>query len=658
MVDESTYDSLGKLTEEMYLSLAKYQKVQMQDQIIEYHSFAEQKIANIVEDMELCKSGEILEECKKKMHIMYDDFCYMKNDINSKYKIYLRGCGNAGKSTLLNALLSLDEETGSRMGRLPMTFIVDVYTDELSTDEAEVRTISRDGQGKYSKTKRAKAIQMEDEEERKFFASKEKCKIEIEKRCEGVFLEQEREDIEREVYLSKLFKTSIREIKWGIGENNFFHNCILIDTPGLSQELRFTNVIEDVKNYEVDGIIWVISSQALEKQEVIDAYQKEMQEMQEIYDRKKIVAVINMYGEGSDYFYGSRLWKRVEKKARKTYCGQFGFNDVICVNAKLAYEGNLKNCQEDIEKSNIAELRKIINEMFVEKSTETYYSDKVDKIDGFLSNLYKESAIFKGRLQEKLEEYDDKHNKIINQVNACNNLVREARDTLVKRHLIDIKRRITNNSECVQTLSSRNPNERNRYVRNNIVCLDNVQRDITKMLEENAKKVHDRFCDLQVRSIISGFKTTDYAVRHFKNNTTAIAIRSKDNVPSFQYKMSGWDITSDVIKELFGNNDITRAIGGFFEGIRNAIKSPQDRLYDSVKKELIQWSKQLNLTEIISEYENVCMKTLDESMKQACGDYEEISELIQKINTFNSDKPQMTWKKIGLNNLIGELLDE
>ena len=45
MVDETIYTSLGKLTEEMYLSLAKTQSSQMQDQLVAYHSFAEEKIS-------------------------------------------------------------------------------------------------------------------------------------------------------------------------------------------------------------------------------------------------------------------------------------------------------------------------------------------------------------------------------------------------------------------------------------------------------------------------------------------------------------------------------------------------------------------------------------------------------------------------------------
>ncbi len=658
MVDETIYASLGKLTEEMYLSLAKTQSSQMQDQLVAYHSFAEKKIAEIIKEMGECCAGEMMNEYKKKLQILHDDFCYMKNDINNKYKIYLRGCGKAGKSTLLNALLSLDESIGSRMGRLPMTFIVDMYTEELSTQEAEVRTIEADGNGKYTKMDRAKAIQMEDEEERLFSLSKEKCRVEIEKKCKKVFLQQEREDIERDIYQKGLLKTSIREIKWGIGKNNFFRNCVLIDTPGLSQELRFTNVIEDVKNYEVDGIIWVISSESLAKQEVIDAYKEEMKEMQAIYEGRKIIAVINMYGSGEDYTYGSRMWNRIEKRAKKIYCDTYGFDKLICVNAKLAYDGNIKGNEEDIQKSNISELRKIINEMFVERSTETYHYDKLNKIDSFLTNLYKETKQMEIELRKKQKDYEDKENKIKNQEIACENLVKEDREKILRKHFIEIRGKINRDSEIVQNLGQWSEAAVNTYLANEIVNTEELRKNLNEMLQNSSSKVYSRFQEQQIHSIISGFKTEQYALQYFeKSNTSLVLNTEEEKKPEPMYKINGWDITRNIITNIFGKNIATRFISGILEGFRNAIKSPQDRLYESIKESLEKWAQQWNLSETITNYAKLCRKTLDKSMEQTCCCYDDIELLLLQLSKFNSEKPQMEWEKVGLEELLGGCLE-
>lgn len=653
MDTDAVYSSLGKLTEEMYMSLAKEQSSRMQEQLLKYHSVAGDKISRMVREIGRCSSGEILSEYRKKFQILYDDFSFMKNDINSKYKIYLRGCGNAGKSTLLNALLSLKEEEGSRMSRLPKTFIVDIYTDELNTYEAQVRTIGTDGKGEYKKVTRSEAIAMEDDEERLFSESKEKCRAEIEEKCINVHLEQEREDIERDVYLNGLIKTSIREIKWGIGTNRFFHNCMLIDTPGLSQELRFTNVIEDVKSYEVDGIIWVISSESLAKQEVIDAYQKEMKEMQEIYDGRRVIAVVNMYGTGSDYEYGSSIWKRYEKKARKIYCDKFGFDDLICVNAKLAYDGSVNGDQEAVDKSNISELRKVINEMFVERSTETYHYDKLAKIDNFLSNLYRETARAEREIEKQKLDYDDKKNKIENQVIACKNLFAEDRDMILKKHLTEIRSRIAKNKDAIQVLDQRSETEKNRFVSQEIVHSDELQADLQRMMDNSGSKIYSRFRDQQRRSIISGFKTEEYVVKHFEKAQSNLKLIGTSSGSSFQYKMSGWEVASSVFEGIFGHNDVTKAIRGILTFVKNIIKNPQDRLYENIKRDLIRWAEQADISETIDAYERICMDTLNSSMRQTCGEYSDVKGLLPKIHSFNMDKPHMTWKKVGLDELLG-----
>ena len=114
------------------------------------------------------------------------------------------------------------------------------------------------------------------------------------------------------MYKKHLIKTKIREIKWGIGRNDFFHNCVLIDTPGLSQELRFTNVIEDVKNYEVDGIIWVISSGTLAKKEGVDAYKEALKFVTDriknhCESRGGYYMLVPAYANLADIFFGNMV---------------------------------------------------------------------------------------------------------------------------------------------------------------------------------------------------------------------------------------------------------------------------------------------------------------------------------------------------------------
>lgn len=653
MEDEALYESLGKLTEEMYFGLAKTQSAQMQDQLVRYHSLAEQKISVLLDGMSRCSAGEVVCGQQKKIRIFRDDFSKMKQDINNKYKVYIRGCGNAGKSTLLNALLSLDEGTGSRMGRLPMTFIIDTYTDELSSGEAEIRFIERDGTSRYERVKRQRAIRTEDEEEKRFSESVKKCRELIAERTRKVFLESEREDIETDIYKKYLYRTKIREIQWGIGRNNFFHNCILIDTPGLSQELRFTNVLEDVRNYEVDGIIWVISSETLAKQEVTDSYQKEFQEMKPIYEGKKAIAVINMYGSTSDYQYGSRLWKRVEKKARKIYCGADGFDDLICVNAKMAYDGNINGDQQLLEESNISELRKKINELFTERSSESYHYAKLDKIDDFLDKLYREVEQYKKEIKRFVKKYKEKEKKITAQASACENMVEDQKRKTVSRYLADIRNRIEMNADRIERLDLESPEDQRYFLNEEIVRTGQLEWELRDVLTSCSQLIYERFREQQVNSIISGFKTKKFAYQAFSQANAGLDLEQNRLRIEVRLNNSTLDEIGEALTDIFGTNVFTIVAQSFLRQIKNMIKSPQERVYENISSSIRQAAGKIDLSEEIRLYQECCMETLDKSMEQTCGEYSDMETLISDMKKFLKDKPHMTWDKVGLQELLG-----
>lgn len=653
MVQEEVYESLGRLTEEMFLAFAKAQSAQMQDQLMRYHSIAESKISKLLRAMDGCRAGEAVLSQQRKIQIFRDDFKYMKHDINSKYKIYIRGCGKAGKSTLLNALLSLDEHVGSRMGRSPKTFIVDIYTDELSVDEAQVRLIGTDGAGELKNVTRTQATAMENEEEAAFFRSRKQCQKLIREQIAHVYLEQEREDLKTDIYKQHLLRTKIREIKWGIGRNDFFHNCILIDTPGLSQELRFTNVIEDVKNYEVDGIIWVISSETLAKQEVIDAYQKEFQEMKEIYDGKKVVAVINVYGTTSDFQYGSRIWKRVEKKARQIYCGNYGFDDLICVNAQMAYDGNVLGDQVLLEQSNISSLRKKINEMFVQRSPESCHYDNLDKIESFLDSLYREIEKYQEALEQWTAQYEDKSRKIVNQSGACKHLADEQIQRVIRRHMAEIKSRIEANLERVEHLGEEPADIRNRFINKEIVKTDLLNQDLNEAVTHSRKLIYSRFQEQQRKSILSSYKTEQFACKAFEKVNGSFTMQQHVLHTDFGIKPGSMEELGRRIVSFFGENDFTKAAQGVLRWVNRIVQPPQKRLLKSISESLKKAADSIDLSQEIRIYEEKCMETLNQSMEQACGSYEDVVKLKADMKSFLSGKPHMEWEKIDLQQLMG-----
>lgn len=647
MNEDELYESLGKMTEEVYLGLAKAQRSALLDQLIDFHVKEHKKITELIFKMEKCRSGEMLEKQQRMLQILCDDFSNLKNDIGSKCKIYIRGCGNAGKSTLLNALLSIDENTGSRMGRLPVTFTIDTFTDELDLNVAEVRTIDTKGKSKWSCVKRDVAISMEQDEEKRFSESKQACAQIIAEKVKNVYLEEVCKDIEMDVYKQNLMRTTIREIRWGIGKNDFFHNCVLIDTPGLSQELRFTNVIDDIKEYEVDGIVWVISSHTLSKAEVINAYQAEFKELEKVYAGKKVIAVINMYGTGEEYTYGSELWKRVKQRAEAIYCGKYGFSEVICVNAKLAYDGNLEQNQRKIDESNISELRKKINEMFIERASETYHLSKQEKIETFLDNLYQEVRQDGKELERKIKQYDDKRNKIMNLESSCSGMLKNELSRIASQHMADVRSNIESNLSRINNLENESYSTRTFFLEKTVVNKEQLEKRFHKAIKSCEDTVYQRFKEQQVQSIVSDFKTMEYAMESFQKlagNMNEIKNKKQINIDVSK------GAVIEIVEDIFGNKSI---VTGVIRGIRDAFNPPKDRIYKSIKKSIDNWIYGISIDDEIEEYAKKCYETLEKSMEMTCGNYTDICNLFFSMQEFMEEKPHLQWEEVGLFDVLG-----
>ena len=216
----------------------------------------------------------------------------------------------------------------------------------------------------------------------------------------------------------------------------------MVDTPGLSQELRLTNTLEEIKNYEVDGVIWVISSTRITKLDDIKMYEEEFAEFKNVYNGKKVIGVVNMCGTGSEFEYNSKDWKKVKTAAESIYCKKYGFNNIIVVNAKLAYDGNLLHDLDMIEKSNINELRKKINEMFIEKTSEEHFTGKLKKIDLFVDKFIREIEAGCHNLEKAVDEYQEKKDRILNQRTNSERRLRDELKLILNNHMKLVNNRI------------------------------------------------------------------------------------------------------------------------------------------------------------------------------------------------------------------------
>lgn len=673
-MDEKLCRRLGKMTEEMYLKLERVQKDCYHEQLQQNLEQVEQPMKELLEAYQIDNRGRILEEQSRRLQMFYSEYQALYQEIGSKFKICIRGCGKAGKSTLLNALLQVDDETGSKIGRNPCTFTIDTFTDELGAQEAIVRAADEKGALYNRKMSRREAKRLEEAEETAFNASKKRCQELLLQKLENVFLPEEQRDIIKDVYENNLLKTSIREIKWGIGKNDFLHNCLIMDTPGLSQELRFTNVLQDVRHYEVDGILLVISTENMKTPTVQKIYQEELKEFSDIYRNKKVIMVINNID--TEITYDSRAWKRCEREAVALFGSEIA--DMVCVNSRLAYEGNLEHNAAKIEQSNIAELRSRINQCFVEKNSEEYLNGRMARIQSFargFCRMMEENREELARVQQRYEEIS----LLIQEQGAATKEKFNREQRQITEHYKSVcKQRIEANASYVEKVHTLPRSEWEEFIKTKILQNDNIlMRKLVELQNQQGKEAYQDFQELQKRCIVSDYQTEKYAYQNFQ-------MYQEKQIPMLQ--ASGVDIsamdreagsmaTNKMIKGISNlADDIEDALAGFLGGksqgilksviragasfVDNMLHSPQQRLERVMNAWIDNTARSYGIEKEIRQYKEHCCRIRDISMEELCADKETVIRLQKRMEEQKNNMVQCDIQRISLQDILLEGAEE
>ena len=400
---EDSYRELGLALSEMYL---KCERERANDFVEEYSSKLEEEEAYVEECYKAISEigeGKSQKELQTTMSQLFSDYKRIQEDADSKFKVYVRGIGNAGKSTLVNTLLQVEEEQGSKTSKIPETFIIEAFSDSVSPGQALVYRI---GEAKGTLMTRKEAKELQKKETESFLQSELECQKKISDILKDVYDKEERAERTKLIY-EALDKTTIRQIVWGMEDNLFLKNCILADTPGLWQELRHTSQWEDVKNYEADGVLWVLSQKHMIEKDMLAVYKEEMERFSYLEENGCMIAVINVHSE--DNKPGDTGWKRMMKQTNERLAehGLLDYFQYICyVNCKKAYEGRMEQDFSKIKESNIEELLGIINTRFIEQRSGDVITDKIRKYRDYMDTLKENLEITTAKIQEIEEKYE------------------------------------------------------------------------------------------------------------------------------------------------------------------------------------------------------------------------------------------------------------
>ncbi len=301
-------------------------------------------------------------------------------ELEYPFMLAVVGCGNYGKSTLINLLL---QDNIINTSVLPNTWKIDVFVNSpmesgkiIYEDKEEVRTL-----------KNIEKILEKEEEKIKINKRKINNEIQSYKKNNKPTIEELnifKQNIEKENY-----KPNIKEIRYLIKDKPILRNFTLIDTPGLNQTL-LKNTKERMIDYYIksDGILLLMDAQNISAKNNYDFL--ETVETLDGKNTKGIIAIVNKMD-----LINLEDRKKLIDKVEEIYKDKF--IDTIFISAKDAISG-----KDEVSKKRLLEA---INKKFKNICDKSQIEAKYKNMYIMKAQMLKEIYNYKRKFYKDLSDY-------------------------------------------------------------------------------------------------------------------------------------------------------------------------------------------------------------------------------------------------------------
>lgn len=363
---------------------------------------------------------------KKSIQYELDILLKSIEELKNPFLLFVIGSGKYGKTTLINSLI---KDNLLKVDDIPNTWKLDTL---IKAKKEKIDIIYKNNEVLNIDIEYGMNILKE--EEMKYKKSKELIRNNF-----NIYKTSNKRSI-GELKLHKqtledkyLYKSDIEEVKYYINKNGILENFIIVDTPGLNQNLK-SNTKERMINYynRADGVIWLLDAQnivAKSSEELIEVLRKEY-----IIDDKfdNIICVVNKID-----VINKNSREKILLKINELYKNKF--KDIVLVSSKEALKGYINESNELIESSNIKSLLNSIDVNFKLQSEKIQIkakynvtkvtNNKINKlINNYKRELYKninkyeeERIILEEKLKNLKSDLEIKVDKYISTINLTEN---------------------------------------------------------------------------------------------------------------------------------------------------------------------------------------------------------------------------------------------
>lgn len=541
-------------------------------------------IDRLEENISNIKNIEFVKKNKTTQIIKYiEDEIYKTRssleELKSPFLLFIVGLGNYGKSTLINALL---KDKIIQTSDLPNTWKIDLF---INSEREKIEINYNNNDKKILNIEEGKIFLKTEED--KFKSSKKEISAILNKNKKKYSDIKQLKRYKQNLEEKYLYKSNIVQVKYFIKNKEILSDFIIVDTPGLNQ-----NLVEDTMNRmkeyyrRSDGVLWVIDGQNIvskSNEEIVN----EISEIEALYNNKNMIAVINKI----DVINQDNNISKVENMVKNIYKNKF--KDIVFISAKEAINGILNKDEQLINQSNIKELNYSIEKNFKEICEEVQINSKYSNLQMMKNNILNEIYIYKREMYKDISKYNEVKHELRLQLDNTMYEVNKILDNLVKgdyKSLESLKMHI---------------------------------KEIEKILSKDLEKTYE---NLSIIATFNRFKEAKYIDTDFH------FMRSKHLVPEYNEKI-------DLIK--FKNKK-----GSYIEEIlsiinKNKLKNTNEDI--KLSKDVLNKKIELLRIEILQQMKDkidiiefAINNILEESFKSEYVSYKDVKEYIKYLNNIEN----------------------
>ncbi len=514
----------------------------------------------------------------------------LHESMNEPFSIFIMGMGNYGKSSLINALI---EDRKAEIDFLPKTWKIDIF--QYKKDEN--RILLRFNDGSLSKM-------VPEEEARRLFSEEERKCSEARKTITGELIkiqEQYRHDPEKlndiksDLERKYIYRSNIIESVWPCKKNRVLNNFILVDTPGLKQELLAEDIRTNLLDYynKADGVIWILDAATLSKKASFEQMEGAVVEAS---GSKKIIGVLNKMDKVND-----EDKQKVLAKAYEIFGDRL--QKIIPISAQGALDGVLNKDEARILQSGYYDLLEVVETRFLKEAFKIKADSKFQGLRRYCQNVDSLLKVYSEDLDRDLDK-NLKTKKGFEQ--DLNDLICRSEGT-VSVKLDDYKKKVAKNindyANLLLNYNNKSPrSEIEGFLRNKIFEEHELSSLIKAIIDSEYREMQKTIYFWSNKSVISEYKilSSDYhfSIKVDKENNFDLGDIAEDlkwNISFYNYIPDNFldSIFYKILKTLASFMNDILGLSSPLEDMQSDLNKTLDQMVNKLKVDIIENIKEM-----------------------------------------------------------------